>query len=222
MSASISITRDIALYALAVHSMRGFDLSSALGSQVLRMPESARLLFSFHFVGKTLRRSVEAAVVFSDTECPETCAFRRVTECVSAAQGIGWDLNESHFLPVVAPDGTRGKVALSAPRMTCHVAVAPACSEAAGPLHNALVSGGGSLLKSSAGTAVDEIMKIGGWKTEQPARYHIGATTSVPARATGRMRDGPSKRERESDYETATDVPHSLAFEEDFASCTRR
>ena len=81
---------------------------------------------------------------------------------------------------------------------------------------------GGSLSKSLEGTEVDEIMKIGGWKTEQPARYHIGATTSVPARATGRMRDGPSKRERESDYETATDVPHSLAFEEDFASCTRR
>ena len=165
MSASISITRDIALYALAVHSMRGFDLSSALGSQVLRMPESARLLFSFHFVGKTLRRSVEAAVVFSDTECPETCAFRRVTECVSAAQGIGWDLNESHFLPVVAPDGTRGKVALSAPRMTCHVAVAPACSEAGQTTTQCTrFENKGDSLSKSFWRGADEIVKIGGWK----------------------------------------------------------
>lgn len=160
--------------------------------------------------------------MLADTQCLETCAFRGVTEYISAALGIGWDLTEGFLFPVLGSNGTRGMAVLSALRMTCHVAVAPACSEAAGPLHNALVSGGGSLLKSSAGTAVDEIMKIGGWKTEQPARYHIGATTSVPARATGRMRDGPSKRERESDYETATDVPHSLAFEEDFASCTRR
>ena len=30
---------------------------------------------------------------------------------------------------------------------------------------------GGSLSKSLAGTVVDEIMKIGGWKTESVAKY---------------------------------------------------
>ena len=35
---------------------------------------------------------------------------------------------------------------------------------------------GGSLSKSLTRTAVDEIMKIGGWKTEPVAKYYIGAT----------------------------------------------
>ena len=30
-------------------------------------------------------------------------------------------------------------------------------------------------------TAVDDIMKIGGWKTEHVARYYIGPTTSAGA-----------------------------------------
>ena len=33
---------------------------------------------------------------------------------------------------------------------------------------------GGSLSKSLAGTAVDEIMKIGGWKTESVAKHYSG------------------------------------------------
>ena len=37
---------------------------------------------------------------------------------------------------------------------------------------------GGSLSKSLAGTAVDEIMQIGGWKTESVAKYYIGATST--------------------------------------------
>ena len=77
---------------------------------------------------------------------------------------------------------------------------------------------GGPLSKSLAGTAVDEIMKIGGWKTERVARYHIGATTSAVVETSKRNRDGGSKRERDRNYATAIDLPLSPAFQEDFAA----
>ena len=55
MSARIEVTRDIALFSLAFESMRrGYDLSFTMGSQVLRLPESAGLIFNFQF-GKKLR-----------------------------------------------------------------------------------------------------------------------------------------------------------------------
>ena len=222
VSDRIAITRDIALYSSAFYSLRrGFDLSFTLGSQLLRLPESAGLIFNFH-VGKTLRKSVQAVVVLADTEGPETCAFRGVTEYISAALRIGWDLTEGYLFPVVEPNGTRGTVAVSASRMTAGLQMH---LRAAGlPEHYSMHSFrvGGSLSKSLAGTAVDEIMKIGGWKTEQVARYYIGATTSAPPGAAGKTRDGASKRKRDSDYATAMDLPLSPAFQEDFAACTKR
>ena len=46
VSDRIAITRDIALYSLAFHSMRrGFDLSFTLESQLLRLPELAGQIF---------------------------------------------------------------------------------------------------------------------------------------------------------------------------------
>ena len=81
---------------------------------------------------------------------------------------------------------------------------------------------GGSLSKALEGTAVDGIMKIGGWKTEQVARYSIGVTTSAPRDAAGQKRNVVSKRQRESDYATAMDLPLSPAFQEDLAACTKR
>ena len=59
----------------------------------------------------------------------------------------------------------------------------------------------------------------GRWKTEQVARYYIGATTSAPPGAAGKTLDGTSKRKRESDYATAIDLPLSPAFQGDFAAC---
>ena len=113
----IAITRDIALYSLAFASMRrGHDLSFTKGSQILRLPECRGLIFNFQF-GKTLRKSSEAVVVLADKECPQICAFRGVTEYISAAHSIGWDLAKGHWFPVVLPDGSRGDVAMSAPRM---------------------------------------------------------------------------------------------------------
>ena len=81
---------------------------------------------------------------------------------------------------------------------------------------------GGSLSKSLEGTEVDEIMKIGGWKTEQVARYYVGAPTSAPRGAAGQKCNGVSKRQRESDYAAAVDLPLSPAFQEDFAALTKR
>ena len=97
VSDRIAITRDTALYSLALHSMRReFDLSFSLRSQLLRLPKSAGLIFIFHY-GKTIWESVEAVVVLADTECLGTYAFRGVTEHISAAQCIGWDLSGGYL-----------------------------------------------------------------------------------------------------------------------------
>ena len=210
----IAITRDIALYSLAFASMRrGHDLSFTKGSQILRLPECRGLIFNFQF-GKTLRKSSEAVVVLADKECPQICAFRGVTEYISAAHSIGWDLAKGHLFPVVLPDGSRGDVAMSAPRMV--TALQGHLRAAELPSHFTLHSfrSGGSLSKSLAGTPMDEIMQIGGWKTEGMARYYVGATTS--------KRVAGAKRQREQACANASDLPLSPKFADDFAACSRR
>ena len=208
----ITITRDIALYSLAFASMRrGHDLSFTKGSQVLRLPQSRGLIFNFQF-GKTLRKSREAVVVLADNECPQICAFRGVTEHISAAYSVGWDLAKGHSFPVVLPGGGLGDVALTAPRM---VTALQGHLRAAGlPTKFTMHSfrSGGSLSKSLAGTPMDEIMHMGGWKTESMARYYIGPTTST--------RVGGAKRQRDQACADASDLPLSPAFAEDFAACS--
>ena len=73
---------------------------------------------------------------------------------------------------------------------------------------------GGPLSKYLPGTAGDEIMSIGGWKTESVAKYHIGLI------ACGKTYG--SKRKRSPELYTPTLAscwPLSLEFEKDFASC---
>ena len=80
----ISLTTDIALFSLAFYSMcRDYDLSFTLGSQILKLPKSRGLIFSFQF-DKTLRASSEAVLVLADWDCPAVCAFRAVTAYISA------------------------------------------------------------------------------------------------------------------------------------------
>ena len=67
------------------------------------------------------------------------------------------------------------------------------------------------MTKSLAGTAVDEIMKIGGWKTESIAKYYIGSTRSTGVRA--------SKRTRDHGYARANELPLSQNFESHFSVC---
>ena len=70
----------------------------------------------------------------------------------------------------------------------------------------------GSLLsKSLAGTAVDGIMKIGGWKTESVAKYDVGATSS--GQVWG------SKKKCGQSYAVARGLPLSPEFRNDFAAC---
>ena len=71
---------------------------------------------------------------------------------------------------------------------------------------------GGSLSKSLAGTAVDEIMKIGGWKIESVAKYCIGATSSGQVRG--------SKKKRGQSYADASELPLSPEFRKDFVACS--
>ena len=181
-----------------------------MGSQVLRLPESAGLIFNFQF-GKTLRRSAEAVVVLADKESPQPCAFRGVTEYISAVCSIGWDLAKGHLFPLVLADGSRGPVPMSAQRMTA--ALQGHLRMAGLPDHFTMHSFrvGGSVTKSLAGTAVNEIMKIAGWKTERIAKCSIGSTTSTGVRA--------SKRTRDHGYARANELPLPQNFESDFSAC---
>ena len=84
--------------------------------------------------------------MLANAECLETCASCGVTEYISAALGIGWDLIEGYLFPVdsrVQRDTGQGSVVSTADDSHAAGIGAPACSEAARSLHNALVSGGG-------------------------------------------------------------------------------
>ena len=67
---------------------------------------------------------------------------------------------------------------------------------------------GGSLSKSLAGTAVDKIMKNGGWKTESIAEQYIGATSSGQVQG--------SKRSCGQSYVDVSELPLQPDF---FAAC---
>ena len=181
-----------------------------MGSQVLRLPDSAGHIFNFQF-GKTPRRSAEAVVFLAEKECPQVCTSRGVTEYISAAQSNMWDLTKGHVFPLVLANGSRGTVPMSAQRMTA--AVQGHLRAARMPYHVNMHSFhvGGSVSKALAGTAVDETMKIGGWKTERIAKYYIGSTTSA--------RVPTSKRKRNHDCATASELLLSKALEADFSAC---
>ena len=85
---------------------------------------------------------------------------------------MGWDLTARHLFPVFTAEGGRGSLPLPAARMATalHGHLRAAGLPSHFTEHSFRV--GGSLSKSLAGTAVDEIMKIdGGGKTESVAKY---------------------------------------------------
>ena len=208
----ISLTRDIALYSLAFASMRrGFDLSFTLGSQVLRLPDSRGFVFNFQF-GKTLRAaSKESVVIQPDKESPSICAVRAVDEYILAAKGVGWDLNIGHFFPEVSSNGGRGQKPLTAEKMT--TSLQTHLKKAGLPLHFTMHSFrvGGSVSKSMAGTTMEEIMQIAGWKTERMARHYVGpVVSSTPP--------GP-KRVREQAYDSSNEFTLSEEFTAQYSAC---
>ena len=91
---------------------------------------------------------------------------------------MGWDLTTGRLFPVATAVGDRGNLPLPATRTTtalqAHLRAAGLPSQFT--MHSFRV--GDSLSKSLAGTAVDEIMKIGSWKWKSVAKYYIGATSS--------------------------------------------
>ena len=84
---------------------------------------------------------------------------------ISAAQRAGWDLPTGRLIPVATTEGDRGCLSLHNPD-DGEPAKLSADGRPAEPLHDALLSSGRPASKSLAGTAVDEIMQIGGWRTE--------------------------------------------------------
>ena len=112
--------------------------------------------------------------MLADRECPAVCTLRAVTAYISAAERMGWNLTAGHLFPVVTAEGGRGSLLLPAARMT--TALQGHLRAAGLPSHFTMHSFrvGGSLSQSLDGTAVDKIMKIGGWKTESVAKYYTG------------------------------------------------
>jgi len=210
----MEIARDVALYTLLFHTMRrGFDISFTLGSQLLLLPDEAGWRVNFHF-GKTLRASKDARVVLADPERPETCPFRGVSAYLNAAMCQGWDLSSGHLFPTVEDDGVRGNAALTPPRMK---ATLQKYLRGAGlPDHYTIHSFrvGGSLSQSLAGTPVDEIMKIGGWKTRKVAERYIGQTRSDQQAAE-------SSQSVDVAYQAADAAPLSAEFAATYAACRR-
>ena len=65
-----------------------------------------------------------------------------------------------------------------------------------------------------AGTTVDGITKIGGWKAESIAKHLVGSTTSAGVRA--------SKKTRDHEHVRANELPLPQAFESDFSACAKK
>ena len=53
-------------------------------------------------------------LVLADADNPQTCAFRGVTEYISAACAIGWDVTAGNLFPVVECNGEGRSVAITA------------------------------------------------------------------------------------------------------------
>ena len=181
-----------------------------MGSKVLCLPESVGLMFNFQFE-KTFRRSAEAVFLLAGKESAQTCAFRGVTEYISAAHSIGWDIAKGHLLPLALAGGSRGPIPTSAQRMTA--ALQGHLRMAGLPYHFTMhsVCVGGSVTESLACAAVDKIIKIGRWNTESIAKYYMGSTTSTGVRA--------SKRTRDHGYARANESPLSQKFDSDLSAC---
>ena len=159
---------------------------------------------------------MDSVLVLPDGGCPHICAVGGVTEYVSAALAIGWDLTAGYVFPMVEEDRGWGTVPLTAPRMT---GALQAHLRAAGiprpfTMHSFRVEV--SVGRPLGGTAIHEIMKLGGWKTERVVRYYIGATTGASAATSKQKRDEGPKRDRDSCYATAIDLPLSPAFRKVF------
>ena len=149
----------------------------------LRGVELTRLIRSYTTSGIIMRLAHSLDIPISPL--PVSLSSMELPQSnISPAQRIGWGLSTGHLFPVATAEGGRGHLSLSAARMTANLQSYLRMADL--PNHFTMHSFrvGGSLSKSLAGTAVDEIMKIGGWKTESVAKYYIGATSSGQVRGS--------------------------------------
>ena len=130
---------------------------------------------------------------------------------------MGWNLGEGHLFPQMQegfPDGQRRALPFTAPQMTA--ALQAHLREASLPSHFTMhpLRVGGSLSKSLAGTPVDEIMQLRGWKTEAMAKHYIGATSSGAVVNVGQTVDQL--------YDHVNAWSASSDFQSRYAACGRR
>ena len=113
---------------------------------------------------------------------------------------------------MVGAEGQQGNETMTAPKMKD--ALQRHLRAASLPDHFTIHSFrvGGSLSQSLAGTPVDEIMKIGGWKTRKMATHYIGQTC-------GGGQDATAGQDVEIAYQTADAAPTGAGFQDMYAAC---
>ena len=216
LSQRIAITRDTCFVFVGVllHETRVQPISFTLGSRDLRLPESAGLVFNFPFGKTTAGVCGSSGRLGRRGKSADFSRFAVSQEYISAALAIGWDVTAVYLFPMVELNGERRITAITAPLMTialqAHVRAGGVSDHVT--MHSFRV--GESLSKSLAGTAVDEIIEIGGWKTGCVPQHYIGATTSDAVETAKGKRDEGSRRERDNSYAIAMDFPLSPAFQE--------
>ena len=133
---------------------------------------------------------------------------------MSAAHSLGWDLEQGYLFPEILPDGERlpqpVKPAKMKENLVAHLGRASLPTYFS--MHSFRV--GGSVSESLAGTALDEIMKLGGWRSERVATAYIGATTSGAAKG--------QRRQLGAAYDSADKLPLSPDFKRAYGACRRR
>ena len=127
------------------------------------------MIFNFRF-RRTLRASSQVVVGLANRNCPAICASRPVTAYISAPWRIGSDLTAGHPFPVVTTERFPGpSTSFSSPYDGRPARPLFSGGRVAEALHDAFLSLGRLPQHISDRAAVDEIMKIGGWKTESIA-----------------------------------------------------
>ena len=204
----IEITRDIALFSLAFDSMRrGYDPPFTLDSQVMRLSESAGLIFNFLF-GKTWRRSTEVVVVLADKECPQVCAFRAVAEYISAVKKLWLGFDKGLLIPRCPRGRGPGTGKFADAAHDGDVTGEPSSSGKARPPYHALLVGRRFRKHAISGYSSRRDHEDRGVEDREDSKVlYIGSTTSARV---------PTSRKRDHDYENASDSRLSSAFKKGF------
>ena len=217
-SERIAVTRDIAVFCVAFHTMkRGLDLARTLGTELLRLPDHKGLVFNFQF-GKLLRASSQAVVVRQDEDCPETCPIRAMWEYTTAASEAQWDMSVGHIFPAVKADGGRCRLSVTEAQMTAslqaHARLA-GLAETRYTMQSFRVGGSGS--QHLAGTAVGAVMRLVGCKLASPPAGSEHCRNGLADRGSTEL-SSLGKRGRDQAYDDVDKLPLRNAFIQSFSA----